>query len=277
MKNKEKRNELNALKEQTLKWLLALRLSSMRDEYERMTGMPEFEPLSHDEWLHHLVSYEIDQRSYRRRERFLKDSGLSARDPSSLEKLTSCKERGINETLINGFKTCDWLKAPYVAPILISGATGTGKSFLAKALGKAAIGHDMAVYYTRLPQLLEMMHSYGQQNKMPTFRQRMSRYRLLIIDDWGMSAMNDQDRSDILSLFDERIGTAGLVIASQLDFSDWHEYIGEAYHADAIMDRLINGGHFISLKGESMRKRLCQTHQEDSEEPPDTEDANADE
>ena len=243
-----------ARRSDVLKWTHELRLGGMHDEIIRVLGTPEFEAMSHLEWLHHLLGTEMEQRGQRRVARLLKDSGIGSGEPADISRLTRLEERNISETLMRWLATCEWLKsAEYVAPILITGATGTGKSFIAKALGKAAIGQGLSAYYIRLPQLLEMMRNYFLQNKMPTFRSRMNRYRLLLIDDWGMSVMNDQDRSDLLSLFDERIGTSGLVIASQRPVADWYQYIGDAYHADAIMDRLDNGSHKIELKGESMR------------------------
>lgn len=258
---KKKNPVCSELKSECLEMLHTLHLGAMQEELERISVLPEFEKLSHLEWLRHLLDRETEERGLRRKARLIKESGLGAGDPSRLEKLVNCKERNINESLINSIKTCDWLVADFVAPILITGATGTGKTFLAKAIGKNVIDHSMAVFYTRLQQLIEMMHEYGAQHRMASFRGRMSHFRLLIIDDWGLAKLEEQDVCDLLSLFDDRIGRSGLIISSQLAVSDWYEYIGDAYRADAIMDRLKNGSYEFELTGESMRKLMHPSRQ----------------
>ena len=108
--------------------------------------------------------------------------------------------------------------------------------------------------YLRMPQFLEELRRADEHNQMAEYRSRLNNFKVLAIDDWGMAPMDDRQRSDFLSILDERIGKSGIIIASQLEIDQWYAYIKDAFHADAIMDCLTHGSHLMELKGESMRK-----------------------
>ena len=134
---------------------------------------------------------------------------------------------------------------------------GTGKTWLAKALGKQAINAGLSTVYWHAATLIDRIKQARSDNEPIQFRNRLNAKKLLIIDDFGMTPMDEATRDDFFSFIDER-GQAGgsLIIASQRGFDDWYSYIGDKYHADAILDRLKNRSYFIELKGQTLTAAL---------------------
>ncbi|MBO9497283.1 ATP-binding protein, partial [Thalassotalea sp. G20_0] len=139
--------------------------------------------------------------------------------------------------------------------LLMTGPTGTGKSWLACALGNEAIRLGHSVLYKRFGLMMEELDIARKDGSLPKLRNLLTRTRLLILDDWAMSPLSDMGRQDLLDIIEERTGEGAMVITSQLPVTQWHVYIDEPTTADAIMDRLIHRSHRLELSGESMRKK----------------------
>jgi DNA replication protein DnaC len=138
---------------------------------------------------------------------------------------------------------------------LITGPCGAGKSFIACAIGHRACLEGFRVLYFRAPRLfhdLAVAHGDGRYSKLIN---TISKTHLLVIDDWGLSKLNDQEQRDFLELLEDRYSIHSTIIASQLPVEHWHEIIGNPTLADAILDRLVHNAHKINLKGGSMRKK----------------------
>ena len=138
--------------------------------------------------------------------------------------------------------------------LCLTGPTGSGKTWLACAFGNEACRRGFSVRYLRLPRLFEMLrisHGDGSYTKLMN---QLLKTDLLILDDWGIQKVSAAQRNDLMEVIEDRHGRRSTLIASQLPTDHWHEYIGEATIADAILDRLLHGAHRINLTGESMRK-----------------------
>lgn len=134
---------------------------------------------------------------------------------------------------MGGLSRCDWVQ--HQQNILITGATGCGKTWLACALGNQAARKGYSVLYRRAPRLLESLAVAHADGTLPKLRQQLAKADVLILDDWGLAPLNAMARSDLLEILDDRINTTTTIITSQLPVSAWHSYIGDPTLADAIL------------------------------------------
>jgi DNA replication protein DnaC len=172
---------------------------------------------------------------------------------AALEDLNYRDRTGLDRSQIAALAACDWIRANQ--NVLIHGATGSGKSFLACALGHQACRNGLSVLYVRAPRLFEeltLCHADG------SFRKRLAaiaKISVLIIDDFAIAPIGPRERNDLLELVDDRVGTRSCIVTSQLPIEDWHDYIGDPTLADAILDRILHRSHRIHLEAkESIRK-----------------------
>jgi len=138
--------------------------------------------------------------------------------------------------------------------IIIAGKTGTGKSFLAQALANRAIYDGIKVYYVRTPTLLEEIRISRIDGTYTNLLKKYSRFKLLILDDFGVSPMVDDDATNLFEIIEDRTNINSTIITSQLPVSEWYNYLNNNTIADAILDRIVYSSHRIELEGESMRK-----------------------
>jgi DNA replication protein DnaC len=172
---------------------------------------------------------------------------------AALEDLNYRDRTGLDRSQIAALAACDWVRANQ--NVLIHGATGSGKSFLACALGHQACRNGLSVLYVRAPRLFEeltLCHADG------SFRKRLAaiaKISVLIIDDFAIAPIGPRERNDLLELIDDRVGSRSCIVTSQLPIEDWHDYIGDPTLADAILDRILHRSHRIHLEAkESIRK-----------------------
>jgi len=209
--------------------------------------------LAFEERIALLLEREVLHRENRRLGRLLKQAQLKERG-AVLENMDFRSRVGLDRAQLASLAACDWIRMNQ--NLLIHGATGSGKTFLACALAHQACRAGLSVWYVRAPRLFEeltLCHADG------SFRKRLaglSKINLLVVDDFAISALGPRERNDLLELLDDRVGTRATIVASQLPISLWHEYLNDPTLADAIMDRLVHRAHQIHLQGsESMRKR----------------------
>jgi DNA replication protein DnaC len=238
------------LTEQTVDRLRTLRLGAIADAYLGQQRDPAAASLSFDERLGMLVDAEQLARDNRALTRRLKEAKLRL-SHACLEDL-DYSGRKLDRALMRQLASCRWVAEQQ--NILITGATGVGKTFLACALGQQACRQRHRVIYRRLPRLfaeLTLAHGDG---TYPTVLARFARVDVLILDDWGLVALKDGQRQDLLEILDDRDGTRSTIITSQLPSDRWHEHLGDPTVADAILDRVVHRAHRLTLGGPSRRK-----------------------
>ena len=239
------------LLEQTLTQLRELRLTGMAQALDEQQAVPDVQSLSFEDRLALLVEREATVRQDRRLSRLLGQAKL--RLPATIEDLDFRSPRGLDRSVILRLVGCDWIRNHQV--VLITGATGTGKTYLACALAQAACRQGISSRYLRLTQLIEDMAMARADGSYPKLMNRLQKTALLVIDDYGMAPLNQTERRDLLEVIEDRSGRRATLLASQLPLEHWHEVIGDATFADAILDRLVHHAHRITLTGASMRRK----------------------
>ena len=233
--------------------LVTLKLSGIRAALSQQSEQPNlYVEQSFEERLCLLLDHEITQRDQRKIDRLTRQAKF--RVNGTLAQLDYGASRQVNKTQIRSLAQGEWLRLHQ--NILITGATGCGKTYLACALGHNHCQQGENVYYFRLKELLEKMFMAQADGSYRKFINKLTSANLLILDDWGLEPLTPQQRSDLLELIDARYDTKSTLIASQLPIENWYDMIGESTHADAILDRLVHGAIKLELKGESMRKKL---------------------
>lgn len=215
---------------------------------------PEFSKQGFLQRLQYILQAEIESRHEKRQARMLKESAIND-VLVGIDKISFEASRGLDEGLIMDLACCYWIEQTPPLNVIITGKTGCGKSWLAKALGKEAVKKGLTTLYMRAPQLLEKLTQARAESQIAQYRRKLNNRKLVIIDDFAMTPMTDQLKDDFLSFLDERRDYGSLLIASQRRFEDWYKYLGDGYHADAIMDRLKNSSYMIELKGRSLREQ----------------------
>lgn len=174
------------------------------------------------------------------------------RQRATLEDIDYRQPRGLDKSLIASLATCTWLKEH--RQLCITGATGTGKSFLANAFAHQAIRHGYSAHYYRLNRLLQELALARGDGRYLARLQQLAKVQLLILDDWGLEAPSEVERHILLEVLDDRFERSSTLIASQLPSDHWHAFLNDPTLADAILDRILHSAYRIELKGESLRK-----------------------
>lgn len=160
--------------------------------------------------------------------------------------------RGLDRAFVGDLLTSQWMLQHQ--NLLITGPTGTGKTWLACAFAVQAARRGFTVGYRRLGRLLEDMEIAHADGSIRKLRQQLAKLQLLILDDFGLDSLTARGRSDLLELLDDRVGSGSTIVAGQLPIKGWHSFINDPAMADAILDRLIHSSLKLTLKGESLRK-----------------------
>jgi DNA replication protein DnaC len=228
-----------------------LRLYGMSRSWQALLETRKSHELTLSEGLELLLQAEEQDRADRRFDQLKKNARF--RYQASIEELRLEASRGLDKGLLLRLATGDYLAK--AESVLISGATGCGKSFLASALGHQACAQGYKVAYYNVQKLLLRTKMARLDGSIYKFFDKISKTDLLILDDFGLTHLEQQQRLDLMELIEDRHGKASTIMASQLPVANWYDVIGEETIADAILDRLVHSSYRIELKGESLRKK----------------------
>jgi DNA replication protein DnaC len=246
------------LNEHTVVKMEALRLYGMAQTFKELTGRKDQADLTPEEFAGLLVDAETTRRDNERLKRLLYYARL--KQQACLEDIDYGAQRGLHKRNVLELASCEWIKNK--ENILISGPTGIGKSYLACALGNGACRKGYRVMYIRAPKLFTTLFQSRGDGSYLKYLAKLSRFDVLVIDDMGLSPMNENERKDFLEIVEDRNMASSIIIASQLPVKDYYQIIGDPTIADAICDRLLHNAHKIELKGESLRKKSKQSVQD---------------
>jgi DNA replication protein DnaC len=235
----------------TLDKLHALKLSAMAQAWQDQQQNAELAALSFDERLGLLVEAEWLARENKRLARALQEAKLKL-PQACLEAIDYPARRELDKALIRQLATCRWVAEHQ--QVLITGATGTGKSFLACALAHQACRRGYRATYRRASRLFDELRLARADGTYIRLLGRLARLDVLVLDDWGLAPPQEPERRDLLELLEDRYGTRSTIVTSQVPVAQWHDHIGDPTVADAICDRLLHNAHRIVLQGPSRRK-----------------------
>jgi len=248
------------LHQPTLDKLRALTLTGMAEALQQQAHQPDAQNLSFEERLGLLVDAEAMTRENRRYQRLLREARL--RVSATPEAIDYSHPRGLNRDQLRELSACHWIRRHQ--NLCLTGPTGSGKTFIACALGHQACRLGLSVAYYRVPRLYEDLRLARGDGSYPKLLRKLAKTELLILDDWALQVPDTYQRQDLLEVLEDRDRLKATLVASQLPIEHWHEHLGEATVADAILDRLVHNAHKIALKGESMRRQsLDHRDQED--------------
>lgn len=231
--------------------LSSLRLHGMHQSWQSLRETRKLHDVSFSEGLEILLQAEGLDRENRRFERLKKAAKF--RYQASIEELHLDTPRGLRKEVITNLATGQYITGG--ESVIITGATGCGKSFIASALGHQACSQGYKVMYFNLQKLLMRTKMARAEGTIYKLFEQIAKTNLLILDDFGLMHLEGQQQMDLMEIIEDRHSKASTIIASQLPVASWFDVISEATIADAIIDRLIHSSHRIELNGDSLRKK----------------------
>lgn len=235
----------------TIQKLEEMRLKGFARVYRDILDTGKGKDFTTDEIIAHLVQAEWDDRFNRRLQRLI--SQAKFRYQANLEQMDYIPKRELDKGQVLRLSSCDWINRKQ--NIIITGYTGTGKSFLASALGHQACQFGYKVYYRNCSKLFDELKIAKADGSYIKEINKIEKLDLLILDDFGLKPLENNQRLMLLELLEDRHGKRSTIITSQLPVKSWYEIIGEPTIADAILDRLVHSSHRIELKGPSLREK----------------------
>jgi len=234
----------------TLDKLQQLKLTGMLHALQEQEAISDIRAMPFEERLGLMVDRELTERGNRRMQTRLRAAKL--KHGAALEDIDFKSARGLDRSLILKLADCEWVASHL--NVLITGATGVGKTWLACALANKACREGYNSYYVRLSRLFQDLDIGRADGRYAKMMRQLAKTDVLVMDDWGLAVLSDQHRRDLLEILDDRYNLRSTIITSQLPIAHWHEAVGDPTLADAILDRVVHNSYKINISGNSMRK-----------------------
>lgn len=235
----------------TIQKLEEMRLSGFTRAYREIMETGKDKDFTSDEIISLLVQAEWEDRYNRRLKRLTTRARF--RYQASIEQVDYLAKRGLDKNQLQRLSSCNWIAGKQ--NLIITGPTGLGKSFLASALGHQACQQGYKVLYRNCSKMFDQLKVARADGSYFKETDRIEKQDLLILDDFGLKALDNSQRLILLDLIEDRHGKRSTIITSQLPVNKWYDIIGEPTIADAILDRLVHSAHRIELNGDTMRKK----------------------
>lgn len=239
------------MNEQTLETMKRLKLHGMHRFFRHALETSAVNLLTADELVHQLIEREWEDRHNRAVERSLRNARF--RYKASVEAIDYAQHRGLDQNQIHRLAECHFIKQNQ--NVIITGSTGTGKSFLASAIGNQACRLGYKVFYANTLRLLSQLKMAKADGSSFKELGKLEKQDLLILDDFGIQPFDAASRMLLMEIIEDRHGRKSTLFAGQVPIPAWHDIIGDDTIADAILDRIVHDAHQIELKGESLRRR----------------------
>ncbi len=240
--------------EQTIDKLYQMKLFGMAESVKARASRSDHKDLSLSDILGLIVDDEWIYRDNKRRT--LRESSAKFKDKqATMETIDYQGKRGFTKPQLLELAQLAWVTKR--ENLAITGATGTGKSWVAQAIGFEACRNGLTVFFNRQPKLIHLILHAKATGGFPALLKRLAKVNLLILDDLGVSLMNEEVRRDLLEVIEDRYGIGSTIITSQLPVAEWHEYFAGGRIADALCDRLTRNAHRIEILGPSKRPEIA--------------------
>lgn len=239
------------LKTPTTNGLRTLKLHGMLKALEDQDGLANIGELSFNDRLGLLVDAEVLSRSNKQLQSRLKSARL--RLSACVEDLEVKSGRGLDQASLVALSTCDWLRLH--RNVLITGPTGSGKTYISCALAQKACREGYSVIYERASKLFHDLSLAKADGSYLEKLTKLGRKDLLVIDDFALAPLTDEQRRDLLEIMEDRYNRRSTIVVSQVPAAHWHELIGDPTIADAILDRLVHNAHKIQLRTKISKRK----------------------
>jgi DNA replication protein DnaC len=237
---------------QTVEKLKQMHLTAMAGLHLQHVKNNQFNELGPDEYLAILTDHEWEDRQNKKIQRLLHQAAFKQK--ASTAEVSYTGSRNLDKNMFNRLSTLDFIARK--ENVILTGASGVGKSYLAQALGNQACLMGKKALYTNTARLLARLKLSKVDGTYIKELKKLSSVELLILDDFGLQAFDSHAREALMDIIDDRFNQMATIVSSQIPVSAWYDIIGEGTIADAILDRLVNSSHRIDLKGESLRKGI---------------------
>ena len=231
--------------------LKQMKMSGMADEYMKQSKDPNQELRSYDERFTEIVEYEYSLRYNKKYERFLKRATLKY-PAADFDKSIYDPDRLLDTDTIERLATCDWITEG--KNLIITGATGAGKSYIASALCVSALHQFKTVKYIRANTLMNELEQARIKSTFLDYINTMAKYDLLVIDDFGLMELDLDKCRDLFEVIETRESRKSMIFVSQLPVSSWYQLFTDNTYADACLDRIVHKAFRLEFKGRNMRK-----------------------